>query len=156
MTTSHAQQLGHALRWALESSADPSTAAVDWLAQDIDSKYWSAIKMLTAPETPVEHLRQAKDAYKTMRVIGETSSDRRVGARFYCAAIAAAMANHGRRISRQSDAALARALNVMLTDREAPDAFRELASRALNRLKDESTQRQRSRGGGPSSNGQAT
>jgi hypothetical protein len=126
-----AAHIHQALRWALESTVDPSTAAADWLAQDIDPRQPSAIALLTRPDVPLEHLEQAKEVYKTMRVLGETAADRRTGGRLYLAAIAAALVVYRARISRQSGRAVRRALEEMLGDGEAAPALRELAQRAL-------------------------
>ncbi|NNF45025.1 MAG: hypothetical protein HKO59_02700 [Phycisphaerales bacterium] len=123
-----------ALRWALESTHDPALASADWLAMDIDPTRTSAFALLTDPSVPLTKLRQAKDAYKTMRIVGETSSDRRLGARLYGTAIAAAIVRHGKRITRQSDAALRRSFHGLLDDADMPEAVRALAGQALCQL----------------------
>ncbi len=66
-----------------------------------------------------------------MRIVGETVAARRLAARLYLAAIAAALVRHGERISGQSDAALQRALTSLLDDTEMPDPLRDLAGTAL-------------------------
>jgi hypothetical protein len=127
-------RLSEVLRTAMEAAADPAMAAADWLARDIDPSRPSAIRLLTSPDTPLDFLRKAKDVYKTMRVLGETSSDRRVGARLYAAAIASALIHHGRRISRQSHAALSRAMLGLRDDKAMPAAMHTLAGMALCEL----------------------
>ena len=124
-------RLREALQWALDTSADPSMASADWLAMDIDESRPSAVALLTDPAVSLSQLRKAKSVYKTMRMVGETPADRRLGARLYAAAIAAALARHGRRISRQSDAALRRAFQALLEDEDIPAALREMAGKAL-------------------------
>ena len=124
-------RLSDALRWALDSSADPSMASADWLAMDIDHSRPSAVALLTDPGVSLSQLRKAKSVYKTMRVVGETAADRRLGARLYAAAIAAALIRHGRRISRQSDAALRRAFKSVMDDESVPEALREMTGKAL-------------------------
>jgi hypothetical protein len=106
-------------------------ASADWLAADIDPTCTSAVSLLTAETVSLADLRKAKSAYKTMRVVGETAADRRMGARLYAACIAAALIRHGRRISRQSDAALHRAFSGLLDDASMPHPLRDIAGKAL-------------------------
>ncbi|MDY7108312.1 MAG: hypothetical protein SYC29_06710 [Planctomycetota bacterium] len=124
-------QLSDAMRWALDSAADPSMASADWLAMDIDPSRRSAVALLTDAHVSLSQLRKAKSVYKTMRLVGETAADRRLGARLYTAAIAAALVRHGRRISRQSDAALRRAFRSVMDDESVPQDLREMADKAL-------------------------
>ena len=131
MSTLMRQRISDAIRSAVEVTIDPAMAAADWLARDIDPHRPSAVALLTDPESPLEALKKAKDAYKTMRILGETSADRRLAARLYAATIAAAIAHHGRRISRQSDTALQRGLRSLVEDDTMPDPLRELAGKAL-------------------------
>ena len=123
--------LSEALRWAVSGAMDPDMSAADWLAADIDEQRPSAVALLTDPSTPLKHLEQAKDAYKTLRIVGETSAERGVGARLYAASIAAALVLHGRRISSQSDAALKRAFQRLLDDDAMPARLRDLGGQAL-------------------------
>jgi len=134
MTVVSRDQLSEVLRSAVEASIDPAMAAADWLARDIDAAHPSAVALLTDPGVPVEHLRKAKDVFKTMRILGEHSADRRLAARLYAAAIAAALIHHDQRISRQSDTALARGLQGLLEATELPEPLRMLAGAALCRL----------------------
>lgn len=120
-----------ALRWAIDHRCDPAVAAADWLAADIDETATSAEDLLTRPSLSLPKLRKAKSAFKTMRIVGETSADRRLGARLYAAAIAGGLVWHGRRISRQSDAALERAFTGLLDDVSMPGKLRDLAGKAL-------------------------
>lgn len=139
--TSHPE----ALDWVAEAGLDPSMAAADWLARDVAPGCQGAISLLADPATPLEVLREAKEAYKAMRVMGELPSDRRTGARLYLGAIAAALASYGARISSQSDQALSDALEGMGRDQEAPPELRELSARALRRLRGERRRPQRRR-----------
>lgn len=134
MSTMIRKNLSEAFRWAVEAAADPAIAAADWLARDIDPDRGSAIALLTDRLTPLDNIRRAKDAYKTMRLLGETPDDRRLAARLYAASIAAGLAHHGRRISRQSDSALRRGLHSLRDDVEVPEPLRRLASDALDFL----------------------
>ena len=139
MTLIMREHLSEALHWALESTMDPATAAADWLASDINPNCGGALGLLTDPAVGLEHLDQAKDVYKTMRVVGETAADRRLGATLYLGAIAAALVRYNARISRQSDAALRRALLRLDADRTAPEPMRRLAGAALSALSGAST-----------------
>ena len=129
--------LSDAFRWALEASGDASMAAADWLAADIDPNIPSAISLVTGGAATLEQLEQAKDAFKTMRIVGETTADRRLGGRLYLAAIAAALVQHEQRISGQSDAALKRALTEMAENGEIHRELKMLAGQALNVMRHE-------------------
>ena len=124
-------RLATAMRWALDLAADPANSVADWLASDIDPDHPTAESLLTDPSVSLPELRQAKSAYTTLRIVGERSDDRRLGARLYAAAIAAGIVHHHRRISRQSDEALKRAFNGLLDDENMPEPLRNLAGRAL-------------------------
>jgi hypothetical protein len=128
------QQLGEVLRSAREVSIDPAMAAADWLARDIDPHHSTAVELLTDPNVSIKNLRKAKDVYKTMRILGESSNDRRVAARLYAATIGAGLIHHGKRISRQSDAALTRGLEALQADMDMPAPLRQLAGSGLARL----------------------
>jgi hypothetical protein len=119
------------LRWALDALQHPAMAAADWLARDIDPSQPSATALLTNPAITLMQVRQAKTVFKTMRVVGEKSSDRHVGARMYAAAIAAGLVRHGKRVSTQSNAALKRGFQALLDDRRMPLPLRDLAGMAL-------------------------
>lgn len=128
-------QLSDVIRWALEVEQEPATAAANWLARDIDPACRNAIELLTHSNVPLEHLRQAKHVFKTMRMIGETKADRRLGGQLYLAAIAAAIVYHDKRISRQSDRAMRRALTQMAEDKSVAPELQVLATNALHLLK---------------------
>ena len=123
-----------AILWAIDDACDASMASADWLARDIDPNAQSAVRLLTSADTPLERLKQAKAAYKTMRIVGETPKDRRVGARMYLASIAAALLFHDTRITTQSSDAIKRSLQKMQKDESTDFKLRELAERALHRL----------------------
>lgn len=126
-----ASSAGEPLQWALDSLHEPAMASADWLARDIDSKHSTAAQLLGDPSITLEQVRQAKAAFKTMRIVGEKSADRRVGARMYAAAIAVALVRFKKRISTQSDEALKRGFKGLLDDRRMPQSLRDLAGQAL-------------------------
>lgn len=134
MSDASADRLGETMRWALDAEHDPSMAAADWLASDIDARYRTVVELLGDPEVALASIVAAKEAFKTMRLVGETAADRRLGARLYAASIAAAFAHHGERISTQSDRALARAFGRFAEDPAVHPDLRELAGRARARL----------------------
>lgn len=123
--------MGDALQWAIDALHQPAMASADWLARDIDPTHPSATSLLTNPAVTLEQIRQAKAAYKTMRIVGEKAADRRIGARMYAAAIAAGLVRFNRKISAQSDEALRRGFQGLLDDRKMPQALRDLAGKAL-------------------------
>ena len=123
-------QLSDAMRWALDAEADPAMASADWLAMDIDQAQPSAVALLSDPSVSLSQLRKAKSVYKTMRIVGETAADRRLGARLYAAAIAAGLVRHGQRISRQSDSALHRAFKGLMDDDALADSLRDIGGKA--------------------------
>jgi hypothetical protein len=120
-----------ALRWALDAMHHPALAAADWLALDIDPDAADAAGLLCNPRITMMQVRQAKAVFKTMRIVGEKSADRRVGARLYAAAIAAGLVRHKKKITTQSDAALKRAFQALLDDRRMPQSIRDLAGMGL-------------------------
>lgn len=122
------------LRWALAESQDSAMASADWLAHDIDSQYGGAVELLTDGRVKIEALQSAKGVFKTMRIVGETAADRRIGARLYVGAIAAAIVHHQKRISRQSDPALERAISSLIGDKRVPAKLRHLATTAERML----------------------
>jgi hypothetical protein len=127
-------QLSDAFRWAIEDDANAQMASADWLARDILPGCEDATDLLTGERTTLAQLQQAKNAFKTLRIVGETSADRRVGARLYVGAIAAALVRYDRRISTQSTRALRRGLAALRDDKGMEIELRDLAAAALSRL----------------------
>jgi hypothetical protein len=129
------------LHWALDSMHEPAIAAADWLARDIVPDQVSAAALLSNPRITLAQVKQAKSVFKTMRIVGEKSADRRVGARMYAAAIAAGLVRHGKLVTRQSDTALQRGFQGLLDDHRMPTALRDLAGMALCTLQENRFQR---------------
>ena len=130
MSGAKREQLGEALRWALELTNNPSTAAADWLARDLDPTKATAVELLSDGNISLDTLKKAKNAFKTMRIVGEHAADRRLGGRMYLASIAAGVVDHSARISSQSDGALLKALKEFIRDDGMPEQLRELADLA--------------------------
>lgn len=124
------------LNWALDSIHEPSIAAADWLARDIDPEQPTATSLLSDPTITLVKVKQAKSVFKTMRIVGEKSADRRIGARMYAAAIAAGLVRHRTLVSRQSNEALNRGFQGLLDDHRMPSQLRDLAGMALCVLKE--------------------
>jgi hypothetical protein len=119
------------LQCALDAMHEPALSAADWLARDIDAEQPTAVALLTNPQITLDQARQAKSVFKTMRIVGEKSADRRIGARMYAGAIAAALVRHKQLISSQSPDALRRAFQGLLDDKRMPAALRDLAGMAI-------------------------
>lgn len=124
-------RINHALQWALESTDDPAMAAADWLARDIDPNASSAVALLTDPSVELNTLVRAKNVFKTLRIVGETAADRRMGARMYATAIAAALIRHNQWITRQSPAGVRRVIESICRDDTLPEELRSLAELAM-------------------------
>jgi hypothetical protein len=135
-----AGHMSDVLRWALDSLHEPAMAAADWLARDIDPVQPTATALLTNPKVTLLQVKQAKSVFKTMRIVGEKSADRRVGARMYAGAIAAGLVRHQKLISRQTTEALRRGFEKLLDDHRMPQPLRDLAGMAICALNDKKYQ----------------
>lgn len=134
-------QSADAMRWAMDVGSDAAMASVNWLAADIDPKRPTAESLLVDTDVSVKNLLAAKRAYKTLRMVGETSDERQLGARWYAATIAAGMIHRDTLITSQSDAALDRAFSSLVDDPTMPPMVRELVVRALFRLRNDLVKR---------------
>ncbi len=132
---SEGARIEHALNWALEAAHDPAMAAADWLVRDLSAAHDTAIGLIIDPDSSLDDLILAKTVFKTMRMVGETPHDRRLGARLYAASIAAALVHHGKRISEQSPEALRKALASIESDTDMPDSLRNIAALAIAALR---------------------
>ena len=120
------------LRWACCVEHDPATLAVDIIAFDIADK---TVESFFLDSPSIEDLIQAKECYKTLRLMGEHGVvERRRGAYLYLVAIASAMVNYDQRISSQTNDALRRGLGAMRDERRLPRSLRLIAVKALNLL----------------------
>lgn len=133
--------LSDTLRWALQFGVDPATSCADWIAREIDETCDSAdaavLKALQDSDADLQRLRHFKSAFKTLRLSGESSLDRRAGARYYAAVLAAAIVRHSIRITSQRPQRLREALEGLSQDAEMDARIRDLAQNALNRLNEE-------------------
>jgi hypothetical protein len=133
--TESIQHGGKLLELVLESGASPAITLTSWIAKEIDPKAASAVDLIVDPATGLECLRTCKDAFKHLTLEGETTDDRTIGAVCYAASIAAALANHRARISRQSSHALEHAFRNIWIDESADLRLRDVAWRAFMALR---------------------
>ena len=133
--------LSDSLRWALQFGNDPAVSAADWLARELAPETSSAgFAILNPPSdqtADLERLKLLKSGFKTLRLTGETTEDRRAGARYYAAVQAAAIVRHGVRISSQRVERLRSALEDLQSDEALPEQIRELIGQSLERLDSE-------------------
>ena len=118
-------------QWILQSDHSPSHTLVKWLVQEIDPKATSPIDSLIASDTPIATLIAFKDAFKHLRLEGETLDDQSLGAVYYGLTIASSIVHHRRRISRQSDRALEEAFRKIWSDETVDLRLRDLTWRAF-------------------------
>ena len=89
--------LSDSLRWALALGVDPSQSPIDWIAVELDPESNSAAdaicRRIPEADSDLDRLQLLKSGFKSLRLSGETGSDRRVAARYYAATIAAAIAS---------------------------------------------------------------
>jgi prophage antirepressor-like protein len=124
-----------AYRWALESSADPTRAACDWLAAEIVPDARSAGAAIASTTTTLEQLIALKSAFKALRGSAESTVERNLAARLYAGTIAAALLRFDRRISRQRDPSLRAAFAALADDPSFEEPLRDVARAAAMRLR---------------------
>lgn len=124
-----------AYRWALESSADPTRAACDWLAAEIVPEARSAGVAIASTTTTLEQLIALKIAFKALRGSAESTVERNLAARLYAGTIAAALLRFDTRISRQRDDALRSAFAALANDPSFEEPLRDMARAAAMRLR---------------------
>ena len=133
--------LSDSLRWALQFGANPSFSAADWLAREVAPECATVneaiLEKSESAEKDLQRLRTLKSAFKTLRLTGETTDDRRAGAKYYAAVIAAAIVRHGIRISSQRPGRLQDALEDLRNDEDICSEIRALATKAIERLENE-------------------
>ena len=130
--------LSDSLRWALQFGNDPAISAADWLVRELAPEVNTASSAILDPpaeqSADLDRLKLLKSAFKTLRLSGETTEDRRAGARYYAAVQAAAIVRHGVRISSQRVERLRTALEDLRDDEVMTTEIRSLVSRAVDRL----------------------
>ena len=141
--------LSDSLRWVLALGANPSQSPIDWIAVELDPESSNAAdaicRSLPESESDLDRLQLLKSGFKSLRLSGETSSDRRVAARYYAATIAAGVVRHKTWITEQRRERATAAIEDLREDQSVPESLRTLAGQALEAIEGEVI-RQRSRG----------
>ena len=140
--------LSDSLRWVLALGANPSQSPIDWIAIELDPESSNAAEAITRsqPEadSDLDRLQLLKSGFKSLRLSGETSADRRVAARYYAATIAAGVVRHKTWITEQRAERATSAIKDLHEDQSIPESLRTLAAQALEVIEGEVI-RQRSR-----------
>jgi len=127
--------LTDSLRWALAIGSEPERSAVDWLAAELIPDRPNAVDAICItdpdPEQDLRRLRLLKSGFKTLRLSGEHSTDRRLAARYYAATIAAGVVRHRCWITRQRPDRLLSALRDLAADEHVDHKLREIATQAI-------------------------
>jgi len=127
--------LTDSLRWALAIGSEPERSAVDWLAAELIPDRPNAVDAICIadpdPEQDLRRLRLLKSGFKTLRLSGEHSTDRRLAARHYAATIAAGVVRHRCWITRQRPDRLLSALRDLAADEHVDHKLREIAKQAI-------------------------
>ncbi len=127
--------LTDSLRWALAIGSEPERSAVDWLAAELIPDQSNAVDAICIadpdPEQDLRRLRLLKSGFKTLRLSGEHSTDRRLAARHYAATIAAGVVRHRCWITRQRPDRLLSALRDLAADEHVDHKLREIATQAI-------------------------
>ncbi len=127
--------LTDSLRWALAIGSEPERSAVDWLAAELIPDRPNAVAAISKADPDADEdlrrLRLLKSGFKTLRLSGEHSTDRRLAARHYAATIAAGVVRHGCWITRQRPDRLLSALQDLADDEAMDDSLRSIASEAI-------------------------
>lgn len=122
------------LDWVLRSLDNPTLAAADWVAQEVDPSRPSAVALLTDPATPLSRVERARTFYMALRADGESNAERTIGGRMAIAATAAALVYHGARITAHDDDALTAAFRAAEQDNAVPAPIRALLGQATERV----------------------
>lgn len=133
--------LSDSLRWALALGADPDQSPIDWIAKELDPESNGAADAVcrNVPGTDVDldRLELLKSGFKSMRLSSESGSDRSLAARYYASTIAAGLVRHGVWITEQRTERVVAAIKDLQQDTAMPDALRNLAGRAIERIEGE-------------------
>lgn len=127
------------LKWVLQAvhipGTTPAQSLIQWLVQEVDPTIVDANDALVNGRTSLATLNALKEAFKHLRLDGETADDRSLAATYYALTIAAALTHHRVRISRQADQAIEDALRVVWMDEACDLRLRDLAWRGFYALR---------------------
>lgn len=133
--------LSDSLRWALQFGHDPAISAADWLTRELVPEFDTADQAIREPASSdaedIQRLKLLKSGFKTLRLTGETAEDRRAGARYYAAVLAAAIVRHGIRITSQRISRIQSALEDLADDDSVSTDIQSMSRQALSRLEAE-------------------
>ena len=130
MTTPSESGINHPIEWAMESDAEPMFMIADWLVKDTLGTTEDAKTILTSKTTSLGDLKRLKTIFKHLRIEGETTADRRLGARLYATTIASGLVFHEQLISDQSIPRLIQAFIDLEEDGNLPNVIRNVARQA--------------------------
>ena len=122
------------LAWVLQSLEQPTSAAGDWIAYEVDPQRGTAAALLADAAVPLTRLQRARILYAGLRSDGETAEERAVGSRLAIACAAAAWLFHGARITNHDDAALLAAFRSVTADLTLEPTVREMVCSAERKL----------------------
>ena len=114
----------------METNAEPMFMIADWLVKDTLGTTEDAKTILTSKTTSLGDLKRLKTIFKHLRIEGETTADRRLGARLYATAIASGLVFHEQLISDQSVPRLIQAFIDLEEDGNLPNVIRNVARQA--------------------------
>lgn len=127
--------LTESLRWAIAIGSEPERSTADWIAIELAPGTRDAVAAIcdAMPDAAedLDRLRLLKRGFKTLRLGGEHTTDRRLAARYYAATLAAGLVRHGVWISRQRTDRIVEALQGLADDDEVDDRLRAIASTAI-------------------------
>ena len=115
----------------METDHDPSLVIADWLVKDVLNVNATATTVLTSRSTSKDDFMKLKTVFKHLRIEGETTVDRRLGAKLYATTIAGGLVFHQQLISQQAPARIMQAFIDLENDDQMPDAIRSLAMKAI-------------------------
>ena len=114
----------------METDAEPMFMIADWLVKDTLGTTEDAKTILTSKTTSLGDLKRLKTIFKHLRIEGETTADRRLGARLYATTIASGLVFHEQLISDQSIPRLIQAFIDLEEDGNLPNVIRNVARQA--------------------------
>ena len=118
----------------METDLDPLFMIADWLVKDALNTSDDAKTVLTSDSTTVGDLMRLKTIFKHLRVEGETTADRRLGAKLYATTIASGLVFHQKLISEQSPTRIMQAFIDLENDEQLPNSIRSIARKAIEAM----------------------
>ena len=113
--------IDHPIEWAMETDHDPYFMIANWLVRDLMNSKVDATTVLTSEDTSESDLLKLKTIFKHLRVEGETTADRRLGAKLYATTIASGLVFHQKLISEQSPTRIMQAFIDLENDEQLPN-----------------------------------